>query len=152
MDEQVTHDPILTRFRAALDEIYGARLERVVLFGSRARGEARPDSDYDVAVFLKSLPDRWTELDRLLPICASASLMILGLFRCHTSPRRRIPRPDAIDVRNPPRRIGPMTPQAARFVDKARQLLGEAETMLSVGLNDAAGRTAFLAAHNAGQA
>jgi uncharacterized protein len=65
MDERLTHDPILTRFRAALDEIYGARLARVVLFGSRARGEARPDSDYDVAVFLKSLPDRWTELDRL---------------------------------------------------------------------------------------
>jgi len=65
MDEQLTHDPILTRFRAALDEIYGARLARVVLFGSRARGEARPDSDYDVAVFLKWLPDRWTELDRL---------------------------------------------------------------------------------------
>jgi predicted nucleotidyltransferase len=36
-----------------------------VLFGSRARGDARPDSDYDVAVFLKTLPDRWTELDRL---------------------------------------------------------------------------------------
>ena len=65
MDERLTRDSILTRFRAALDEIYGARLERVVLFGSRARGEARSDSDYDVAVFLKSLPDRWTELDRL---------------------------------------------------------------------------------------
>jgi predicted nucleotidyltransferase len=65
MDERLAHDPILTRFRAALDEIYGARLERVVLFGSRVRGEARSDSDYDVAVFLRSLPDRWTELDRL---------------------------------------------------------------------------------------
>ena len=59
------HDPVLARFRAALDEIYGNQIERVVLFGSRARGDARPDSDYDVAVFLKSLPDRWTELDRL---------------------------------------------------------------------------------------
>jgi uncharacterized protein len=65
MDKRLASDPILTRFRAALDEMYGARLERVVLFGSRARGEARPDSDYDVAVFLTSLPDRWTELDRL---------------------------------------------------------------------------------------
>jgi len=46
-------DPILTRLRAALDEGYGEGLERVVLFGSRARGDARPDSDYDVAVFLK---------------------------------------------------------------------------------------------------
>jgi predicted nucleotidyltransferase len=58
-------DPILRRFRAALDELYGERLERVVLFGSRARGEAAPESDYDVAVFLSTLPDRWAELDRL---------------------------------------------------------------------------------------
>ena len=65
MDERLAHDPILTRFHAALGDIYGARLERVVLFGSRARGEARPDSDYDVAVFLRSLPDRWRERDRL---------------------------------------------------------------------------------------
>ena len=58
-------DPILDRFRQALKEMYGERLDRAVLFGSRARGDARPDSDYDVAVFLKSLPDRWVELDRL---------------------------------------------------------------------------------------
>src|SRR6516162_6736714 len=29
-------DPILIRFRAALDKTYGARIERVVLFGSHA--------------------------------------------------------------------------------------------------------------------
>lgn len=58
-------DPVLIRFRTALDEIYGNQLDRVVLFGSRARGDARANSDYDVAVFLKSLPDRWKELDRL---------------------------------------------------------------------------------------
>ncbi|MBV8103498.1 MAG: nucleotidyltransferase domain-containing protein, partial [Hyphomicrobiales bacterium] len=46
-------DPVLTRFRTALAAAYGERIERVVLFGSRARGDARPDSDYDVAVFLK---------------------------------------------------------------------------------------------------
>ena len=65
MDKSLGSDPILSRFRAALAEIYGARLDRVVLFGSRARGEGRPDSDYDVAVFLRTLPDRWAELDRL---------------------------------------------------------------------------------------
>lgn len=65
MAKKPGNDPILLRFRAALGEIYGERVERVVLYGSRARGEARPDSDYDVAVFLKTLPDRWEELDRL---------------------------------------------------------------------------------------
>ncbi len=48
-------NPILKRFRAALDEIYGDRLERVVLFGSHARGDARADSDYDIAVFMQDL-------------------------------------------------------------------------------------------------
>jgi len=33
-------------------------VERVVLFGSRARGEGRADSDYDVAVFFRDLNDR----------------------------------------------------------------------------------------------
>src|SRR5215472_19027781 len=59
------NDPLLTRFRAALAEIYGERLERVVLFGSRARGDARADSDYDLAVFLRDLTDRPAELNRL---------------------------------------------------------------------------------------
>jgi uncharacterized protein len=61
-------NPILARFRAALDEMYGAQLERVVLFGSQARGDARPDSDYDVAVFLNGSEktfNRWAELDKL---------------------------------------------------------------------------------------
>jgi predicted nucleotidyltransferase len=58
-------DPVLVRFRQALTEIYGDRLERVVLFGSRARGDARADSDYDVAVFLRDMANRFQELDRL---------------------------------------------------------------------------------------
>ena len=61
-------DPILKRFRAALDQLYGERIERVVLFGSRARGEAREDSDYDIVVFLKSLTNRWQEIDRIVPV------------------------------------------------------------------------------------
>jgi predicted nucleotidyltransferase len=58
----------LNRFRARLDEVYGKRIERVVLFGSRARGDARADSDYDVAVFIRDMPDRWQEMDRLADI------------------------------------------------------------------------------------
>ena len=59
---------VLTKFRAALQALYGERIERVVLYGSRARGDARADSDYDVAVFLKDLGDRWNEIDRIVAL------------------------------------------------------------------------------------
>ena len=61
-------DPILKRFRTALDQLYGDRIERVVLFGSRARGDATEDLDYDIAVFLHDLSNRWEEVDRMIPI------------------------------------------------------------------------------------
>jgi hypothetical protein len=61
-------DPIMKRFRADLDKIYGDRLDRVVLFGSRARGDARPDSDYDVAVFLNQYRSIDQELDILVDV------------------------------------------------------------------------------------
>jgi predicted nucleotidyltransferase len=61
----MTGDPVLARVRDALRDMYGDNIDRIVLFGSRARGDARDDSDYDVAVFLKTMPDRWEEMDRL---------------------------------------------------------------------------------------
>jgi predicted nucleotidyltransferase len=67
-DTLITDDPTLVRFRAALAEMYGARIERIVLYGSRARGDARPDSDYDVAVFLHDMTDRARELNQLADI------------------------------------------------------------------------------------
>jgi predicted nucleotidyltransferase len=61
----LTHDPVLVRFRKALDEIYGNCLERAVLFGSRGRGDAHARPDYDVAVFLRDMTDRFAEMYRL---------------------------------------------------------------------------------------
>ena len=40
-------DPVLQCIRAELDRVYGDRLERVILFGSRARHDAHEDSDYN---------------------------------------------------------------------------------------------------------
>lgn len=61
-------DPMLDLLRAKLHTAYGTRMSRSLLFGSRARGEARPDSDYDVAVFLQDLANPRQEADRLADI------------------------------------------------------------------------------------
>ncbi len=65
-----TADPVLLeRLRLGLDQLYGERIEHMVLFGSRARGDAREDSDYDVALFLRDLgPSIWDDLDRIAQV------------------------------------------------------------------------------------
>ncbi len=59
------YDPVLSKVRTALYACFGGRIERAVLYGSRARGDARPDSDYDIAVFLRDFASRWPEAKRL---------------------------------------------------------------------------------------
>ena len=46
--------PILNELKKELQELYGDRLVRLILFGSHARGEATPDSDIDLLAVLKS--------------------------------------------------------------------------------------------------
>jgi uncharacterized protein len=58
-------DPVLDRLRRDLKRIYEDRVESVVLFGSRARGQAGITSDYDVAVFLRGYTGGLDEVDRL---------------------------------------------------------------------------------------
>ncbi len=43
---------ILPELRSRFRSLYGPGLERLVLFGSRARGDADPNSDFDVLVVL----------------------------------------------------------------------------------------------------
>ena len=45
----------------ALQQGFGKELVAVVLFGSRARGDAKEESDWDMLVIAKELPDRQIE-------------------------------------------------------------------------------------------
>ena len=100
-EPRLARDPVLIRFRAALDALYGARLERVVLFGSRARGDHNADSDYDIAVFLHDFVDRWREVDRLIPIVTD--ILYDAEEFIHVVPYRagayRDPRPLMLEIR-----------------------------------------------------
>ncbi|WP_089933337.1 nucleotidyltransferase domain-containing protein [Candidatus Entotheonella palauensis] len=43
-------DPVIQEFAACLRQRLGSQLDQVLLFGSRARGEAEDGSDYDMLV------------------------------------------------------------------------------------------------------
>ena len=47
------NDPILAEIKQRLNETLGDNVERIILFGSRARGDAHKDSDYDVLLLVK---------------------------------------------------------------------------------------------------
>ncbi|MCU0425929.1 MAG: nucleotidyltransferase domain-containing protein [Candidatus Kapabacteria bacterium] len=51
----MSYDKTITDFlRIQLQASFGERLKKVILFGSRARGDADEDSDYDVLVLLEN--------------------------------------------------------------------------------------------------
>ena len=63
-----------------LKELYGDNLSRVILYGSKARGDAGHDSDIDVLVVLKRMGLRYDEIDKITkisaPICLKNDLLI----------------------------------------------------------------------------
>jgi predicted nucleotidyltransferase len=65
---------IVATLRMRLDELYGPRLVRVVLFGSQARGDAEPESDIDVLVVLKGEVNPGEEIGRSGRVVTEISL------------------------------------------------------------------------------
>jgi predicted nucleotidyltransferase len=65
---------IVAALRGRLEELYGPRLVRLVLFGSQARGDAEPGSDIDVLVVLRGEVNAGEEIRRTGRIVADLSL------------------------------------------------------------------------------
>ena len=75
-------DQILREFRDGLEQIYGSRLVRVVLFGSQARDEAEPDSDIDVMLVLREPVNPHEEIRRLSAFRAELCLKYDVVISC----------------------------------------------------------------------
>ena len=59
-------EPILREFKAALQTLYGNRLNEVILYGSYARGDYDDESDIDLMILLDdSQVDTYAEAFRL---------------------------------------------------------------------------------------
>ena len=65
---------LLKELRSALDDLYGANLVGIHLFGSYARRQATPDSDVDVLLVLREVGDYGTEVRRVSDLLSRLSL------------------------------------------------------------------------------
>lgn len=70
--ENSTIQIVLSELKSGLLQRYGDRIERLVLYGSRARGDYDAESDIDVAIIVKDL-ERETKLD-ILDVVADLEL------------------------------------------------------------------------------
>ncbi|HEX9757093.1 MAG TPA: nucleotidyltransferase domain-containing protein [Nitrospiria bacterium] len=65
---------IVSKLKHRLDKIYGARLRKLILYGSHARGEAIAGSDIDVLLILDECRDFWSEFEKIEDLTSQISL------------------------------------------------------------------------------
>jgi predicted nucleotidyltransferase len=75
-------DQILAELGRRLRELYGHRLARLVLFGSRARGDSESGSDIDVLVVLRGQVEAACEIERTGYLVAELSLAFDEVISC----------------------------------------------------------------------
>lgn len=73
---------ILTLLREELSHLLGKRLEAVYLFGSYARGDARPDSDIDILIVIRGDFDYFSLIELTSPLTADISLRYDTVISC----------------------------------------------------------------------
>jgi uncharacterized protein (UPF0332 family)/predicted nucleotidyltransferase len=162
-------DPKLARIADALRDAFGSRLASALLFGSRARGDHRADSDYDVAVFLDDYDHvRDSEILRraretlgedvftvqLRPFASdglSERTALMFNIRNDAVPLPGLAWPAVIAPSIAPDE-GPMKPETKNLLDGAEQAFKTANALRAAGFNKPAAREAYQAVLRAARA
>jgi nucleotidyltransferase-like protein len=89
----LSNDPVIPLLKQALVDRYGDRLRGVLLYGSRARGDFGPESDYDLVVLLDDLSGPIEETLALGPLCHEIQMQTGEVLSITPAP------PDLLDSR-----------------------------------------------------
>ena len=96
-------ESVLKEFKQQIAELYGARLKKVVLYGSYARGQANDEhSDIDLAVVLEGPVLPCQEIDRMADICTDLNLehdVLIAVYPVSESNFEKVESPLLINVR-----------------------------------------------------
>jgi uncharacterized protein (UPF0332 family)/predicted nucleotidyltransferase len=162
-------DPKLARIADALRDAFGSRLVSALLFGSRARGDHRADSDYDVAVFLDDY-DRASDSEILRRLRESLGEDVFTLqfwpfasdglserttlmfnIRNDAVPLPGLSWPPVIAPSIAPDE-GPMKPETKNLLEKSNRDLVLAKKVLAIDEPESAARDAYFAVLSAARA
>jgi len=92
---------IISELRVRLLELYGDRLNRLILYGSSARGEANTDSDLDLVVVLKGAVTPGEEIDRMIDIITELNLkyeVLLSIYPVSEENYQRVKSPLLLNI------------------------------------------------------
>jgi len=71
------------KLKQGLEKLYGDNLVRLILYGSKARGDAEDGSDIDILVVLKEMGLNYDEIKKInnvaAPICLKSDLVISAI-------------------------------------------------------------------------
>lgn len=81
---------VLTQVHENLKQLYGEQLDKLILFGSQARGTAQPDSDIDILIVLKDVFNYSQESEKISQSIADLCLEYNVLISCAFATREQL--------------------------------------------------------------
>lgn len=120
---------IVGELREKLIKLYGDRLNKVIIYGSWARGEATEESDIDLLIVLKGKVIPGKEIDRMIDIITEINLkhsVLLSIYPVSEVNYSRVNSPLLINVR----RRNTCMKEIISLIERSKKYLKSSEILL----------------------